>query len=548
MKIIYLIKSLLIRLNNLICTSILNKFLRHIIVIIFLAAKSYAQISPGDLTKSHEKLEGLSNCTKCHVLGEQVADSKCLDCHLEIKKLREQKRGYHSLEAVKSKNCSECHSEHHGRNFLIVNFNASSFDHRKTGFELLGSHSKLKCEKCHQEKFVNLSFTKNRKNSYLGLSSDCFLCHEDAHQKTLGKDCSTCHGNDSFKPAVMFSHDISKFRLTGSHQKAACEKCHPIAKLNGVNFQKFKGIDYGSCQSCHSDIHKGKFGSDCQSCHNTSSFHSISKSSFDHNKTNFQLLGKHNNIRCNECHKTNITTKLKHEKCNDCHTDYHKGEFTELNGSKDCSICHNEAGFTPSLFTIQMHNETKFVLTGAHLAIACKNCHLKSESWHFRNIGSECIICHNNIHGNELTEKYFPVNDCGFCHTTNGWNAINFDHSKTDFILEGKHQNVQCGKCHSKETSEVKHFKFASLKSNCEACHYDIHFGQFGVNEKSACVRCHTFNNWKPEKFDHEKTNFSLQGAHSKLSCQQCHKIKTINGNNFVMYKLEDFRCVSCHS
>lgn len=535
-------------LNKSVGISIKNKLVKLFIMIVFLLAKAYAQISPGDLTTAHAKLEGLSNCTKCHVLGEQVSDSKCMECHSEIKKLREQGRGYHSLKEVKAKNCFECHSEHHGRNFSIVNFNPETFDHKKTGFQLLGSHLKLKCEKCHQNKYKVSSFGKNKQNSYLGLISDCISCHEDVHQKTLGKDCSTCHGNESFKPAVIFSHDNSRFKLTGAHQKAACEKCHPISRTNGINFQKFRGIAYSSCKSCHSDIHNSKFGSDCQSCHNTTSFHSISKGSFDHSKTNFQLVGKHSYLSCNECHKTNISIKLKHEKCTDCHTDYHKGEFLESSETKDCSFCHNEKGFTPSLFTLQMHNETKFALTGAHLAIACKNCHLKMENWHFRNIGNECINCHSNIHGNELSEKYLPGNDCSFCHTSNDWNTINFDHSRTSFVLEGKHKNVQCGKCHSMETSKGKHFEFTSLKPRCEGCHSDIHFGQFSVDENSNCIRCHTFNNWKPEKFDHEKTNFSLQGAHSKLSCQQCHKIAAINGNNFVIYKLKDFRCIACHS
>ncbi len=32
----------------------------------------YGQISPGDLSNAHKDLEGMSNCTKCHVLGDKV--------------------------------------------------------------------------------------------------------------------------------------------------------------------------------------------------------------------------------------------------------------------------------------------------------------------------------------------------------------------------------------------------------------------------------------------------------------------------------------------
>ncbi len=88
----------------------------------FFLTPLYAQISPGDLTTSHAKYEGISNCTKCHVLGKQVQASKCLDCHTEIKKLIDAGRGFHAGSDVKGKDCWDCHSEHHGRTFRIVNF------------------------------------------------------------------------------------------------------------------------------------------------------------------------------------------------------------------------------------------------------------------------------------------------------------------------------------------------------------------------------------------------------------------------------------------
>ncbi|MFN3694366.1 MAG: cytochrome C, partial [Ignavibacterium sp.] len=65
---------------------------------------------------------------------------------------------------------------------------------------------------------------------------------------------------------------------------------------------------------------------------------------------------------------------------------------------------------------------------------------------------------------------------------------------------------------------------------------------------KTDCNKCHTFENWKPEKFDHNKTRFSLEGAHSKLKCFQCHPSELKNGNIFTKFKLDDFKCASCHS
>jgi NAD-dependent SIR2 family protein deacetylase len=39
-----------------------------------------------------------------------------------------------------------------------------------------------------------------------------------------------------------------------------------------------------------------------------------------------------------------------------------------------------------------------------------------------------------------------------------------------------------------------------------------------------------------------------LEGAHAKLQCNTCHKKTELNGNVFIKYKLENFKCVSCHS
>ena len=116
--------------------------IKTILLMLFFNMNSLAQISPGDLTKAHSNLEGMSNCTKCHELGEQVNSGKCLECHSEIKKMINQGRGYHSFNAVQSKNCFDCHSEHNGRNFMIINFTPNTFDHKKTGYDLTGAHTR----------------------------------------------------------------------------------------------------------------------------------------------------------------------------------------------------------------------------------------------------------------------------------------------------------------------------------------------------------------------------------------------------------------------
>lgn len=516
---------------------------------LLLSAELSAQISPGELTSFHSNLEGISNCTKCHELGKQVLNSKCLDCHTEIKSLINSGKGYHSSTEVKGKDCWSCHSEHHGRNFRIINFSKDNFNHSKTGFTLTGSHQKIKCEDCHHTKFISDSKIKKRKNTYLGLKTDCISCHEDYHKGSLGKNCEGCHNTEKFNEVKKFDHDKTNFKLTGEHLTVECSKCHPVEIINGIKQTKFKGLSFSNCTPCHSDVHKGGLGKDCKSCHITKSFKLINQSSFDHSKTRFPLIGRHNVVKCNECHKGSISNKPTFSKCTDCHQDFHKGDFTKNNIITDCKNCHSESGFTPSLFTIEQHNKLKFRLDGAHLAIPCVNCHKVEEQWKFRFASSDCQSCHQNVHGNELTEKFLPGNNCQTCHNTSFWRTVSFNHSGTNFELLGKHKNIECRNCHYKVASDGKiKFKFVSLGSDCIECHKDVHFSQFDVAGKSDCVRCHSFEDWKPEKFDHNKTRFSLEGAHSKLNCSKCHPSVIKNGNTFIKYKLDDFKCAACHS
>ena len=78
-----------------------------ILMLLFLSVT--AQISPGDLSIPHANLEGISNCTKCHVLGNKVTNEKCLSCHTEIQTRMNLQRGYHASTDVKGKECLVCH-------------------------------------------------------------------------------------------------------------------------------------------------------------------------------------------------------------------------------------------------------------------------------------------------------------------------------------------------------------------------------------------------------------------------------------------------------
>ena len=508
-----------------------------------------AQISPGDLAEPHAHLEGLSNCTKCHTLGEKVSNEKCLDCHTELKSRIDQQKGYHSSAEVKGKECVKCHNDHHGRNFEMIRFDTDKFDHSLTGYDLLGAHGKQECKKCHKSEFIADQNIRKKEYTYLGLNTSCLSCHDDYHQKTLAADCASCHDFEAFKPAVKFDHNKAKYKLLGKHTEVECSKCHKIEDQSGKKYQQFTGLEFTNCANCHEDVHKNKFGQNCIQCHSEESFHIIKGlNNFDHSKTDYPLEGKHQFVDCNKCHKTNYTDPIYTKLCTNCHADYHKQQFVKQNASPDCADCHSVNGFQESTFTIEKHNVGSFPLNGAHLATPCFACHKKEARWEFKEIGLRCIDCHENIHEPYLDKKYYPEATCASCHGESRWSDIQFDHSKTKFALEGAHQKQTCRSCHfKKDELGTVHQQFSGLSSACANCHRDIHGNQFEENGIIDCIRCHDFNNWKASKFDHNSAKFKLDGAHQNVACAACHKPVVTTEPNYILYKIKDFRCEDCH-
>ncbi len=509
----------------------------------------YAQLSPGDLVQPHAHLEGLSNCTKCHILGEKVSNDKCLDCHKEIKLRIDKRKGYHSSTDVRGKDCYKCHSDHHGRKFEIIRFDQETFNHSLTGYKLEGAHARENCKNCHKPAFITDKTVLEKKYTYLGLDIACLNCHTDYHQNTLPSNCASCHDFEAFRPASYFNHDKTDYKLLGRHKEIECLDCHKKEIVNGQEIQKFSGIQFNNCTSCHKDIHNNKFGQNCKKCHSETSFHQIiGLGNFNHNLTNYKLEGKHQNVDCRKCHKSKYTDPIRYKKCTDCHYDYHKKQFVSQGRVTDCSTCHTTKGFSGSLYTLEQHNNSNFKLEGAHLATPCFECHKKENKWSFREIGIECVDCHTNIHESYLNSKYYPEANCKTCHTNTRWNEIKFDHSITRFKLEGAHERQLCSSCHSiKDQNDHVYQKFTGLSSRCSDCHNDVHYSQFSKSGDTKCQKCHDSHNWRANKFDHDNTRFKLDGKHKEVACAQCHKPVVTDQIKYVQYKFKDISCKACH-
>jgi hypothetical protein len=509
-----------------------------------------AQLSPGDLSGPHAHLEGLSNCTQCHVLGNKISDEKCLVCHTEIRERIAQQKGYHASSDVKGKLCIVCHSDHHGKNFQLVRLDVEKFDHKLTGYDLTVPHAKKSCADCHNTKFITDQNLKTKKFTYMGVGSECLNCHVDYHQKTLSASCLNCHNPESFKPAARFNHNDARFRLVGKHLNVDCLKCHKVENKDGKKYQQFRGIQNFACAGCHKDPHQNKFGQTCTQCHNEESFLVVKGGEkFDHNKTDFRLEEKHINVNCKSCHKTKFTDPLKHDRCTDCHTDYHKKQFEKNGVSPDCSKCHTIKGFTLFSYTLDQHNSGTFPLQGSHVAIPCFECHKKQKDWNFRGIGTVCRDCHKDVHSGSIESKYYPDANCKICHVESSWTEITFNHSKTDFVLTGAHTKQNCRSCHFKQDlNGIAQQKFSGLAKNCSDCHNDKHFKQFEKSGTTNCTECHNTENWKASLFNHNNTAFRLDGKHVNVPCLKCHKPQQQGSSFYVKYKLNVYTCESCHS
>lgn len=525
--------------------------MRYILSFIFVLVSflGWSQISPGDLSEPHHHLEGIKNCTQCHVLGDRVTNEKCLDCHTQINDRITADKGYHASDDVKGKRCVECHNEHHGRKYDLTGLEKEKFNHDLTGYILEGEHKNLDCAECHKSEHIQDEELKKLDHTYQGLNTNCVSCHNDFHQGTLSDNCLSCHNYKAFRPAPKFNHDETDFKLLGKHNTLDCIECHTKDMLNGDEFQHFANVDHANCTSCHKDEHDGRLGQNCLKCHNHNSFHEVKQlETFDHNLTAYPLEGMHQQVDCKECHKSNYTDPLKHDRCSACHDDEHDGQFTDKNPESDCAECHSVKSFDFTLFTIERHNETSFKLEGAHMATPCFACHHEQGSWQFTNKQTNCVACHENEHENKMSEKFTNENGCANCHNVNTWSTIKFDHSQTDFKLEGVHATVSCNECHYRLNSENKvEQKFHTTSQSCLACHDDEHQGQFSKYGEDGCLKCHGFNDWKASKFNHQNTGFPLDGAHESLDCFECHAELKENHKIYTNYTYEDFQCAVCH-
>ncbi|MBT3233609.1 MAG: cytochrome C [Calditrichaeota bacterium] len=553
------------------------------VFLVLLANLSFGQISPGKLSRYHIELEGIENCTKCHELGNDVSNEKCLDCHQTLRGRIASERGYHSSKAVKDKQCAKCHSDHHGREFELIYWEngIEEFNHLETGYTLETKHNIKDCRKCHKPDFILSESVKSAKNlnpqtTFLGLESQaCISCHQDEHVNQLTDMCLDCHNYSNWAPAPEFNHDSTRYPLTGKHIEVLCDKCHQSIPADAANqhliskhrnsgtYIRYSDLAFTECHSCHKDLHDGKFGGICSECHKTSGFNEVKfeRDKFDHSRTGYNLAGAHKSVECNRCHVKNLTASLKCDHCQDCHKDEHQGQFSDREDGGACESCHNLNNFSPPDYDIPQHQTSDYPLTGSHLATPCFLCHSPIDDGkvpiyaRFDFEDKTCSGCHNDTH-NGQADKWLNIGGCEYCHITESWRKVeSFNHESSQFKLLGKHIDLNCSRCHYSIINDGDNVKviLKPIDTKCLSCHRDPHNGQFddsGKNESADfCHKCHDPSGWSDLKFEHNRdSRYKLDGAHFNLSCEKCHPIlKNENNETYILYKPLGSECSDCH-
>lgn len=433
-----------------------------------------------DHAKTGYLLEGKHisiSCEKCHTKGiNKALPHQCEGCHLSMPHPKDK-----SAYAV----CSQCHTS---KSWKILNY-----DHRASGYKLIGKHKVLFCDKCHTEK-----------QALHNLNKQCKFCHKDIHQNNFGINCEICHNEKDWK-LISFDHSKTKFILEFKHISLKCTQCHllPEYRLLGVE-----------CKNCHNDVHKSVLGQNCQRCHTVQSWQI---KSFDHARTKFPLKDKHSEIECKACHK-NWQAKLD-IKCRSCHKNPHDAQL-ELK----CEDCHQPE----NLWTVLEYRHKEKYLFKFHNIQPCIKCHLQKK---FLDLSANCINCHSDYHKGALGQ------DCYHCHRLASWKVNRFNHDESGFPLMGAHLALDCGDCHR----DLITFRIVPRPNNCISCHEkDYRTAPFQHSVSGAgisCQECHLQDKWK---FAHSPFWFNIQtGRHAGIFCKVCHKVP----NNYLNYT-----CHECHS
>jgi len=359
-----------------------------------------------------------------------------------------------------------------------------AFDHlAETGVPLNGAHSVAECLRCHNDRGPVALFAER----------GCVGCHEDVHRGQMGSDCTSCHGESSWRPEGQIAlHAATRLPLAGAHAALQCWVCH-----TGASVGNFRNVD-PSCITCHREDYEGTTAPDhlaagypvtCQDCHGFVAFDQAAI---------FNHAGITSN--CVECHLSDYqrTTDPDHEaqmfplSCEDCHssfTSWRGAAFTHAGITTNCAECH----LSDYQRTTDPDHEAQM------FPLSCEDCHSGFNTWSgasFSHAGitGNCVECHLTNYQTSQNPRHAAAGfgmTCESCHaSTTDWHAGRYDGHRFP-IYSGAHRNFDCTQCHLQNTN-YDVFSCTHCHTHRQSAMASQHSGVGGyVWESNHCYDCH---------------------------------------------------------
>jgi hypothetical protein len=227
----------------------------------------------------------------------------------------------------------------------------------------------------------------------------------------------------------------------------------------------------------------------------------------------------------------------------------------------ECARCHGVESFA-AVPDFDHARWTGFAVVEAHAQEECAACHPSrpEPDAHARSFGTVeerfgryrgCATCHADPHEGKFDGGR---EGCARCHGESSFRALprGFDHAHwTGFALTQGHASADCSACHAplREVGANGRSWGHARGPGCADCHPDPHAGQFAVEGRNDCARCHAATPPKYLAFDHEHdARFALGEAHGRLPCSACHaEVELAGGERAVRYRPLPIECVDCH-
>lgn len=164
----------------------------------------------------------------------------------------------------------------------------------------------------------------------------------------------------------------------------------------------------------------------------------VTRPTFDHLTTGFELTGQHRIVACESCHVDTVFKGTPRE-CVACHSPGSRirstsKPATHVVSSENCGQCHSTSAYVPAAHFD--HNEVQ----------------------------GSCATCHNGVQADGMPLDHLPTTlNCDSCHRTTAWEPARFDHSR---VSAGT-----CIQCHDGVSATGKNPQHISSTGNCDACH-----------------------------------------------------------------------------